>query len=159
MKIVRAMKERSRLEGEIKQIKHRIQNCISTISGNSFTENFPELFTLLTDRLNKLAGLKNAIMRANVEHGMHRHIVQLGELKQYLVFLRELEPKSGKQEARYSEVSESYESQITFKEKNDVIQATQVEINRITDLLDDFNAKTDTGEIEEIALTLPKIKD
>jgi hypothetical protein len=158
MKIVRAMKEKSRLEGEIKQIKHRIQSCISTISGNSFSEDFPELFALLTDRLNKLAGLKNAIMKANVSNGMHRNIVQLGELKQYLVFLRELDPKSGKQEAHYSEVSESYNSQITLKEKNDVIQATQSEINRITDLLDDFNAKTDIGEIEEIALTLPKIK-
>jgi hypothetical protein len=159
MKIVRAMKERSRLEGEIKQIKHRIQGCISTISGNPYNEDFSELFTLLTDRLNKLAGLKNAIMKTNVNSSMHLHIVRLGELKQYLVFLRELDPKSGKQEARYSEVSEFYESQITVKEKNNAIQAVQSEINTITDILDDFNAKTDIGEIEEIALILPKIKD
>lgn len=158
MKIVRAMKERSRLEGEIKEIKHRIQNCVSTMEGNDFPEDFSELYQILVDRINKLSALKNAIMRVNVENGMHLNIILLGELKHYLAFLKELNPKHGKQENRYSETTEVFQSQITLKEKNDAIQATQFEINRITDILDDFNAKTDMGEIEEIALTLPKIK-
>jgi hypothetical protein len=97
-------------------------------------------------------------MKVNVENGMHKNVILLGELKHYLVFLKELNPKQGKQENRFSETTEVFQSQITLKEKNNAIQATQFEINSITDILDDFNARTDMGEIEEIALTLPKIK-
>lgn len=158
MKIVRAMKERARLTGEVKDLKHRIQNCTSTILKNDFHEDFTDLYNQLIDRIKKSNALKDAIMQANVLNGMNRHITQLGELKEYLQFLKELKPKNGVQEDRFADSSEPYKSQITLKEKNDAIQATQSEINRITDLLDDFNAKTDIGEVKEIAQLLPPIK-
>lgn len=158
MKIVRAMKERSRLEGEIKELKHRIQNCISTVEGNEFIENFDELFESLNKCVSRLSWLKNAILTANINHDIYKHITQLGELKHYLVFLKELNPKQGKHERSYTENMETYISQITVLERNEAIQATQKEINRVTDILDKFNAETDIGEIEEIALSLPKVK-
>jgi glutamate-1-semialdehyde aminotransferase len=159
MIIVRAMKERARLEGEIKELKHRSQNCLSVLDGNPFEEDFNELTKSLTDRLNRLASLKNAVMKANVMHDMHKYIIELGELKHYLVYLKELDPKAGKQETRYSESQTVYLSQISVKNKVLTIEATQTKINQITDILDEFNAKTDIGEIEEIVLNLPKIKD
>ena len=158
MKIVRAMKERSRLEGEIKDLKHRMQGCLSVIEGDNYPESFMELYKLLSDRINKISQLKNAILVANIKHDMYKFIVQLGELKQYLVFLKDLSPKIGKHERSYGEALESYTSQISVKEKNEAIQATQKEINRITDLLDNFNAETDIGELEDVAITLPMIK-
>lgn len=158
VKIVRAMKERARLIGEIKDLKHRLQNCTSTIVMNEFHEDFTELHNQLVDRIAKANRLKDAIMQVNVTNGMNRYITQLGELKEYLQFLKELNPKNGIQQDRYADSSEPYKSQITLKEKNDAIQATQNEINRITDLLDDFNAKTNIGEIEEVALLLPSIR-
>jgi hypothetical protein len=159
MVIVRAMKERARLEGEIKDLKHRSQNCISVLDGNPFEEDFKELTETLTARLNRLASLKNAVMKANVMHDMHKYIIELGELKHYLVFLKELDPKAGKQETRYSEAQNAYLSQISVKDKILALEVTQTKINHITDVLDEFNAKTDIGEIEEIVLNFPKIKD
>jgi len=159
MVIVRAMKERARLEGEIKNLKHRSQNCISVLDGNPFEEDFKELTETLTARLNRLASLKNAVMKANVMHDMHKYIIELGELKHYLVFLKELDPKAGKQETRYSEAQNAYLSQISVKDKILALEVTQTKINHITDVLDEFNAKTDIGEIEEIVLNFPKIKD
>lgn len=158
MKIVRAMKERSRLEGEIKELKHRIQNCISTVEGNDFIEDFDELFETYNKCISKLSWLKNVILMANIQHNMYHYITQLGELKHYLVFLKELNPKRGKYERSYGDNMEVYVSQISILERNEAIQATQKEINRITDILDKFNAETDIWEIEEIALSLPKVK-
>jgi hypothetical protein len=159
MNVVRAMKERARLEGEIKDLKHRIQNCIAVLEGNSFDESFTDLNSALTTRLNRLASLKNAVMKTNVMHNMHKYIIELGELKSYLVYLKELDPKVGKQETRYSEAANVYQSQISIKDKNLSIEQTQARINQFTDILDEFNAKTDIGEIEEIVLNLPKIKN
>ena len=159
MKIVRAMKERSRLEGEIKDIKHRMQQCLNAIVGNQFQENYTDLWKNLSDRVNKLAKLKLAVMKANQDGGAFQHILHLGELKSYIAFLKELEVKSGKQEHRYSDSILEYSSQLTEKGRLASIRATQQEINRITDLLDEFNAKTDIGEIEEVALSLPMIED
>lgn len=158
MKIVRAAKEVSRIAGEIKEIKHRIQNCISTLEGNEYPEWFSDLFNTLNEQVNKLARLKTAIHSANVKHDMYKHIVRIGELKQYLVFLKELDPKVGKHEKRYGDTIEQYISQITVAEKNDAIQATEKAINEITDILDKFNAETDIGEVEEIVLSLPEVK-
>jgi hypothetical protein len=158
MKIVRAMKECSRLSGEIKEIKHRLERCLSTVETNEFSEDFLSLHKDLGDRVTKLIRLKSAIMKVNVENNMFQHILRLGELKHYLVFLKELNPKSGKQEARFSDNPLVYKSQISVKEKAETIQKTQEEINQITDLLDDFNAKTNIGEVEEIALNMPIFK-
>lgn len=158
MKIVRAAKEVSRIAGEIKEIKHRIQNCISTLDGNMYPEFFIDLFDALNERVNKIARLKTAIHSANVKHDMYKHIVRVGELKQYLIFLKELDPKIGKHEKRYGDTIEQYISQITIAEKNEAIQATQKAINEIMDILDKFNAETDIGEVEEVVLTLPDVK-
>lgn len=157
MKIVRAMKERSRLEGEIKDIKHRMQNCINAIDGNDYTESYDDLYRTLIARLMSLTGIKSAVLKANIDGGMFNTILLLGELKSYLVFLKELDPKVGKQEPSYRETVEVYKSQMTVKDKLEAVQKTQKEINRITDLLDEFNAKTDIGEIEEVVLPLPRI--
>ena len=155
MKIVRAQKEISRLNGEVKDIKHRLQGCLSTVEGNEFTESFGDLFQLYQERLSRVSGIKDAVHKANVSHDMHKYIVMLGELKQHLAFVKELDPKSGKHERGYRENLEMYVSQITIQSKVDAVTQIQQEINRITDLLDEFNASTDIGEVEGIVLNLP----
>jgi len=159
MKIVRAMKERSRLEGQIKDIKHRMENCLKVIEGNLFPEDFSELFEKYNECIDKLANLKNAIMKANMNNDMYKYIIRLGELKHHIVFLKELEPINGRKVERFGENTENYISQISEKEKNNAISSVQKEINEVTDFLDNFNAMTDIGEMEEIALSLPKIID
>jgi hypothetical protein len=158
MKIVRAMKERARLEGEIKDIKHRMKKYLNVIEGNTFPEDYTDLWEFLCHRTNKLSRLKLGVMKANQDGGMFKYILQLGELKSYITFLKELEVRNGKQEKDYSENIILYISQLNERDRLASIHATQLEINRITDLLDDFNSKTDIGEIEEVALTLPMIE-
>jgi hypothetical protein len=143
MKIVRAMKETSRIKGEIKEIKKRISKCLNTLEGNEVIEKFDDLMNLLEERTKKLISLKTSIMAANVEADMFTVIVRLGELKSKMDFLRELEPKKGLQESDYGSTQNRYTSQWSESDKNKAIQATQSEINKLTDDLDEFNSSAD----------------
>jgi hypothetical protein len=74
---------------------------------------------------------------------MFKKILELGELKSHIDFIRELEPQAGVAEARYGETPQKRISQWTVADKNKAVQQTQQRINDLTDELDDFNAKTD----------------
>jgi hypothetical protein len=143
MKIVRAMKETSRIKGEIKEIKKRISKCLNTIESNEFTEKFDILNKLLEEKIERLISLKTKIMSANVKGDVFKVIVKLGELKSHMDFLRELEPKKGVQNDGYMSTTVSYKSQWSDAEKNKAIQMTQNEINKLTDELDEFNSSID----------------
>ena len=143
MKIVRAMKEASRIKGEIKEIKKRVSKCLNILEGNEITEKFDDLMKLLEEKTGKLISLKTGIMAANTEGDMFKVIVRLGELKSHMDFLRELEPKKGSQLDGYRDTAVRYESQWSDGEKNKAIQTTQNEINKLTDQLDEFNSSTD----------------
>ena len=143
MKIVRAMKETSRIKGEIKEIKKRISKCLNTLEGNEIIEKFDDLIKLLEEKTEKLISLKTGIMSANIKSDMFRVIVRLGELKSHMDFLRELEPKKGTQLDGYRDTAVRYESQWSDSEKNKAIQTTQNEINKLTDQLDEFNSSVD----------------
>jgi len=143
MKIVRAMKEASRIKGEIKEIKKRVSKCLNILEGNEITEKFDDLMKLLEEKTGKLISLKTGIMAANTEGDMFKVIVRLGELKSHMDFLRELEPKKGSQLDGYRDTAVRYESQWSDGEKNRAIQTTQNEINKLTDQLDEFNSSTD----------------
>ena len=143
MKIVKAMKKIARLKGEIKELKHRIQGCISTLIENDYEENILELSKQLDNKVQELINLKVGIMEANVKGNMFRTVVGLGEFKSQMDFLKELTPKKGVQENRYSDNKTEYKSQISISEKNNLIETCQNQINNLTDILDEFNAKTD----------------
>jgi uncharacterized coiled-coil protein SlyX len=143
MKIVRAMKETSRVKGEIKEIQKRISKCLNTLEGNEVIEKFEDLMKLLQEKKEKLISLKAGIMSANVKGNMFRVIAQLGELKSHMDFLRELEPKKGTHLDGFRDTAMIYTSQWSETEKNQAVQKTQNEINAITDKLDEFNSSTD----------------
>jgi len=151
MKIVRAMKKIARLKGELKVVKHRLQNCLNTLVENEFDEKFDDLSKEFLDKRNEMMKLKAGVMHANVKGNMFRIIIQLGEMKSYMDFLKELEPKTGLQESRYSmgEGKSKYKSQLTITLKNQLLKECQDKINELTDILDEFNAKT---EIEDVII-------
>jgi len=142
MKIVRAMKQIKRLQGEVKELQKRASSCLNTIDGNEFSEKFGDILKELAEKKGRLSALKNGVMFANVKGDMFKKILQLGELKSFIDFLRELEPQAGVAEARYGETPQRRISQWTVVEKNKAVQQTQQKINDLTDELDDFNAKT-----------------
>lgn len=159
MKIVRAMKQVARLKGEINVLKKRIDSGLNTLVENdSFNEDSKLLIEELNKKIRKVITLKTQIMHANTKHGMFAKILHLGELKSYIDFLRELEPKTGMIVSGYEHVKTGYKSQITVAEKNQMIEKCQDSINEITDELDDFNAKTDIEDaktdIEDVAVQL-----
>ena len=143
MKIVRAMKQVKRLQGEIKELQKRVSSCMNTIEGNEFTEKFDDLLSELSEKKLKLRTLKNGIMCANIQGSMFNKILELGELKSHIDFLRELKPQAGITESSYGETAQKKISQWTVASKNKAVQETQSKINSLTDELDDFNAKTD----------------
>lgn len=158
MKIVRAQKEISRLKGEIKELKHRMERCLNTVEENEFSEDFYMLWELLNTRTMRLITLKNAVMEANINNGKFLLILELGELKNYLEFLRELNPIEGVVTNRFDDNSQKYKSQSSEKSKQHTISKIQEKINHITDELDDFNAATVIGEAKVVVQPLPEIK-
>jgi predicted nucleic acid-binding Zn-ribbon protein len=146
MKIVRAMKQIKRLQGETKELQKRAESCLNSLEGNEFSENFHELRALITANKMKLRSLKNGVMKANISGNMFEKILLLGELKSTIDFVRELSPKTGIAEDRYGDVKSKYISQWTVVGKNSEVQSLQQKINSLTDELDEFNAKTDIIE-------------
>jgi len=143
MKIVKAMKVVARLQGDIKDLKHRISNSLNTVVGNKFDEDYKVLTGILDTKIERVIDLKSKIMASNIKNDIFKVILTLGEAKSRIDFLRELNPKNGVEVDRYSENNNVYTSQITVKEKIELVEAFQKEINEITDNLDDFNAQAD----------------
>jgi peptidoglycan hydrolase CwlO-like protein len=153
MKIAAAQKKISRLKGEMKEIKKRISSCLNTIVENDYEDCLTDLMNLLAAKTVEMMSLKSGVIYANVKGNMFIYVLQLGELKSKIDFLRELEPKTGLQES-HSYVSEKltkYKSQLTVQQKNKMIQDIQSKINMLTDKLDAFNLHT---EIESIPADL-----
>lgn len=141
MKIVKAMKKVSRLQGEIKTLQSRFKEGITVLEGNEFGENISSLHEELDKKTKELIRLKNDIMKTNIKHDMFPTILILGELKKHIEFLKDLEVGSGFRKT--FEGKDEYKSQMSLKEKNYTVQKCQEKINELTDKLDDFNASTD----------------
>ena len=153
MKIVRAQKLIARLKGEIKVLKKRIESSLNTVAENEdFDESFPNLYEQLNTKVSKMTTLKTKVMYANVKHGMFQKVVNIGELKSHIDFLRELEPKTGVQVSRYDSEKTDYKSQLTIAQRNEFVERCQDLINKFTDELDEFNHKTDIEEMDVTVL-------
>jgi len=150
MKIVKAMKQVARLKGEISATKKRMEKSLNTLFENKdFDEEFLELQDLLYEKIKTLVDLKTRIMHTNVQNGMFEKIINLGELKSHIEFVRELEPKTGMVIVGYEEKEKTeFKSQLTIQQKNELVESCQNGINELTDELDDFNAKTSLIEMD-----------
>lgn len=156
MKIARAMKQVSRLKGEIKSIKDRMSSCLNTLDENEFTENFNELRDQFFSKVNELIHLKTLIMIENVTKNKFRTILALGEIKSYIEFLKTLEPKNGSCESRFGSTTSKFKSQMTLSDKNEMLNECQNLINEYTDELDEFNATIKLEE-GEVVISIPTI--
>ena len=95
-------------------------------------------------------------MQTNVKYNMFRIILNLGELKSYIDYVRELSPKHGmiKEGYGYDKEMTKFKSQITVADRNRTVDECQNLINKLTDELDDFNAKTDLEEMDVVVQTI-----
>lgn len=155
MKIVRAMKKWKRLLGEINDVKSRTNEAVRTLEENEYLEELPVLKEMLSTKITQLVKLKTRIMHTNVKHGMYQVILELGELKSHIEYLRGLSVQSGAEMRGYSDSKLVYKSQLTPAEKRKMIEICQGKINELTDKLDEFNYSMDVEEMSVVVQPLP----
>lgn len=148
MKIVRANKQIARLKGEISDLKKRISSSLNTHSSNDFfKEKFEELMKSLNEKTLEMMFLKARVHFTNIKHEKFATIINLGELKSFVEFIRELEPKEGVVAERYEE-KDVFRTQLSTKNKNFLINECQKMIDRFTDELDEYNSSTDLEDLQ-----------
>ena len=150
MKIAKALKTLSRLKGEAHDLSREIQECVSTIQGNEFDFSYAEKMAEYKVCTSKIANLKAAIMKANVNNSLHgssisvfESICLLAELKNELKLITSLDIKEGIEHNPYSNSEVSYNSQISNKEKSVLSKKVKKNIEDIIDELDAFNSITE----------------
>ena len=147
MKIVKAQKMIKRLKGEIAELQQRISSTLSTLEENEYESDFKTLMATLDEKVEKLITLKVRVMERNIASGMFATILNLGEMKSRMEFLRGLNPVTGAVRGGYGQTEkDKYKSQLKPAEKTALIEACQRWINSMTDKLDDFNSETGLGE-------------
>lgn len=142
MKIVKAQKRIAKLKGEIARLKTRASECVSTMEGNDYQEDFKELTEIIDSKIDELVDLKSRVMKENIEKGMFSKIALVGELKSKIEFYKALNIQSGALPRHYGEGDDRYISQISIAERNKAVEDLQEDIEKITEQLDDFNAET-----------------
>lgn len=140
MNISRAMKKVARIQGEIKELQLRMQNCVSTLEENDYEADFKQLWEEWCKKIIELIDIKSRIMKVNNDKNKFIDILTLGETKGKLKFIKDLDVKMGTDSERYSGIKNKYKSQITSADKQNFITEFQTQINNLTDGLDDFNA-------------------
>ena len=146
MKLVRALKQVSRMQGELKDLQGRLASCVSVLEENEYPEGFNELNAKIVQTSDALIGLRVRIMKTNVQFDMLGTILKLGELKQEIDIARKINIRSGVEVNDYMGAKSKYKSQLTSAERTLLIKALQGHIERLTDSLDDFNATTDLAD-------------
>jgi len=144
MKLSKVSKKINILKGDIRGLQERIENSMRKIDGNEFPESVPVLHESLRKKIESLITLKNARMKANVDHDIYEVILRLGETKSYLHWLEQLDVSSGKSRGRLydDEKTIAYQSQMTVVERQALIDTQKEMIEGMVDRLDEFNAET-----------------
>lgn len=142
MKINQALKEKNRLAGKLKLIDGRILKNSHRVVGN--TAPYP-LLALLKERgdvMEELVQIKSKIAVATVP--MVGAILAMAEAKSYVNVLKSMDVTSGVVQNHYGSIpGVQYESDMTEKEKDNLIQIAEEGIAKLQDSLDSFNATTD----------------
>lgn len=146
MNIHTALKQKSRLAGEINKLESRILQVNRWTSEQKAGGDARELMEKLTDKRREITTLKVKIQKANL--GILDKLTLLAETKAKLTFLRNLENYS--YETSEVIVPPRWEKQpetksfcaLTKAEILDLIDSTQANVDSIQDEIDSYNAKT-----------------
>ncbi|MEM0933004.1 MAG: hypothetical protein AAGJ12_11080 [Bacteroidota bacterium] len=143
MRLSRALKEKNRLIGKIKEIQNMIAFHNSYIKGNKPIYDIENLWELLNGTVSELTELKTRIQKANTV--IRPKIYKLSELKSLAAFLKGLQIKEGKllgDNWRNSEVTE-WQSEIGNLERDRKVEAIEKKIDTLQNELDQFNFETE----------------
>lgn len=148
MKIVKALKVKNRLVGELNVLRQQASqyNVIDTVAGQSIVHklDLAQVWTKLVTVWQELVDIRSkiAVASANVAP----KLIKLAELKSLIEFYKSVDVQSGRHDvyvgagAMKEVFSNPY---ITLAKRNELSKITQDEIDKLQDEIDEYNASTD----------------
>jgi hypothetical protein len=147
MNIHQGLKEKNRLAGLLKQLDERIKNNTRWVKGNKPSYDLKEL---LEERSKTVSELNTLKVRISLATGpIVSKILQLAETKSYIAVLKGLDLSAGVDDDRHgrryslSATTLEYEAAMTEKERDKQVDQLQIELGKVQDELDSFNATTE----------------
>ena len=139
MNINKALKTKSKLIKEIKQLNQRIQANNSYIEGNTPPYDSAKLLKELEKKIAELIELKVAINKANVP--IFGKLTEMTELKLQIVNIKSLNCIEGSH-SRYGADPQKSIASITEIQKDSYVNTLENRIETLQDEIDMFNATT-----------------
>lgn len=141
MKLAKALKEKNRLVGEINRLKVLINRENSRDVKSTSKVDVESLFSQLDAATKSLIAIKTAIFKANV--GIYEKIVTLGELKTRIEWIKTILTRDGIEvysQIRDAVITKEFKAYKTQEDIDNEIASLQIEIDKIQDAVDEYNA-------------------
>lgn len=144
----KALKIKNRLAGELSRLRGIAQRENSKKEGTCKVD-MPDLYRQIQDVWEKLIEIKTRLAEANI--GIYRSLETMAELKTSMAHLNNLNVSEGEEKEHVGLFEQKNGVQpkvykiIAYKNQEIVdqdLKACQLEINRLQDEVDDYNAKT-----------------
>ena len=148
-----ALKQKNRLAGDVSRLREIVQRENSRKESQPARANVRTAFDESVVRSRELAAFKGAIASANAgvlsnDRGIYTKLNLQAELRGLIAFIKGLNTKEGEEVERVGFMSRDdavrtvYIATITRDEVDRLVVAYQVEIERLQDEIDEFNATT-----------------
>ena len=140
MNINQALKQKNLLAGRLVVLKERMFKNSRWLKGNKPNYVLSEVrreYILVSEELIKL---KTKLSFAS--QPILPKILKMGELKSYIVIMKNLDVSSGIETERYATAAHEYESAISVKARDEMIEETERQVSELQDEIDKFNATT-----------------
>lgn len=145
MKLNQALKQKSRMAGELVRLQTILSRENSRRNDNPSTVDASGVWQKILDLTNSLAEFKGKITVANI--GIYPKLERMAELKARIAYLSTLPKREGTEQEQHgynqSPVSYTWTAFITQAKADELIAGIQSQINDAQDLIDDYNNKTD----------------
>lgn len=139
--VARALKEKNRIANKLNVVRSRIRNENSVESNIKRTFDIKTLVAEEAALYNRLVAVKTAIAVANAE--IAEKLIRMSELKAAIEWYRGIPTKEGTfQEPSYRDttITRTFTTILSGQEVNQLVEATQTQIENLQDEIDEFNA-------------------
>jgi len=142
MKLYQALKEKNKLVGDLNKLWKKVSSNNSVMVGNTPDYDVKELLQQINTKTDALVSLKTSINTAN--HPIQKDIFELAELKSKLAKYTAIDTRNGKHSISYREdVMAEFVATITVQNVDAMIVHFTDKIDRLQEILDNYNHKTD----------------
>lgn len=144
MSLKRALRLKNKMVETVNNLKTKITTFNRVTKANQFRDDVQRLFNELMAARDNLIQIKTAIAIASST--IRNFIVEMGELRDHLTFLRSINTDDSSVEEHPYRLEPAKEIQykvaLTYGYIENAIKATQTRIDEIQDKIDEYNATT-----------------